>query len=343
MSSKKKKTTIYDIADKLDITASTVSRALNGNPTISKSTKKLVRETAEKMNYQTNSIAAALRQGKSYTVGIIIPNADRNFFASVIRGIEDVVNKSGYNIIICQSNDSYVKEEANINTLIRAQVDGILASYAKETIEFDHYKEVLEHDIPLVFFDRTNESLNVGSVVIDDFRGAYKATTHLIEQGYKRIVHFAGPKNVSIYKERRRGYVEAIREHGLPVDEKLIMQCGLQIEDGRKLAKKFLQSDELPDAIFSASDFSAVGAMEVFKNEDIAIPEQVAIVGFSNESFTSFVDPGLTTVDQHSIEMGNYAARQFLDIIEGKVSITRSTKTVLDPDLIVRGSSMRRK
>lgn len=342
MSSNKKETTIYDIADKLGVTAATVSRALNDNHTISDSTKQLVLETAKKMNYQPNSIAAALRNGKSYTVGIIVPSADRVFFSSIIRGIEDVVNKSGYNIIICQSNDSLEKEKANIKTLLGAQVDGILVSYAKETTNFDHYKEVIKRNVPLIFFDRTNESLNVESVVIDDYRGAFKATEHLIEQGCKRIVHFAGPKNVSIYKERRRGYIDALREYGLQVDEKLIIQCNLKLEDGQDLAKQLLQLDELPDAIFSASDFSAMGAMEVFKKEKIAIPDQIAIVGFSNEPFTSFVDPGLTTVDQHSVEMGNYAARLFLDSIEGKVSTTKSAKTVLDPDLIIRGSSMKK-
>lgn len=342
MSSNKKETTIYDIADELGVTAATVSRALNDNHTISDSTKKLVLKTAKKMNYQPNSIAAALRNGKSYTVGIIVPSADRNFFSSVIGGIEDVVNKSGYNIIICQSNDSVEKEKNNIKTLLGAQVDGILVSYAKETTNFDHYKEVIKRNVPLVFFDRTNRSLNVGSVVIDDYRGAFKATEHLIQQGCKRIVHFAGPKNVSIYKERRRGYIDSLQEYGLRVDDNLIIECNLKLEDGRNLAKQLLQLDELPDAIFSASDFSAMGAMEVFKKENVAIPDQIAIVGFSNEPFTSFVDPGLTTVDQHSVEMGNYAARLFLDSIEGKGSTSKSAKTVLDPDLIIRGSSMRK-
>src|SRR5699024_1214537 len=237
----KKETTIYDIADELGVTAATVSRALNDNQTISDSTKELVLETAKKMHYQPNSIAAALRNGKSNTVGIIVPSADRNFFSSVIGGIEDVVNKSGYNIIICQSNDSLEKEKASIKTLLGAQVDGILVSYAKETTNFDHYKEVIERNVPLVFFDRTNESLNVGSVVIDDYRGAFKATEHLINQGCKRIVHFAGPKNVSIYKERRRGYIDALQEHGIQVNKNRIIQCNLKLEDGRNLAKELLQ------------------------------------------------------------------------------------------------------
>lgn len=338
----KKKTTIYDIAKELNITASTVSRALNDHPNVKDSTKKLVREQAKKMNYQPNSIAAALRKGKSYTIGVIVPNTDRNFFASIIRGIEEVANDAGYNIIICQSNESVDKEIANISTLLEAQVDGILASYAKETTNFDHYKEIKKRDVPLILFDRVNEALDVGSVVIDDYLGAFKATEHLIEQGCKKIVHFSGPMNVNIYKERRRGYKEALRKHDIPVDEELVMESNLYLEDGYELAKKILQREELPDAIFSASDFSAMGAMEVLKKKGIAIPQQVAIVGFSNEQFTSFVDPGLSSVDQQSKQMGIYTARQFLDFTEGKISTSTPPKTVLNPELIIRGSSQKK-
>jgi LacI family transcriptional regulator len=342
MKNEKKKTTIYDIANELDITASTVSRALNDNPNVSSSTKKLVLETARKMNYQANSIAAALRKGKSNTIGVIVPSMDRNFFASVVRGIEDVVNDSGYNIIICQSNDSVEKEKANINTLLEAQVDGIIASYAKETTDFEHYREIKERNVPLILFDRVNDELGVGSVVIDDYLGAFKATEHLIEQGCKRIVHFSGPGNVSIYKERRRGYEEALQAHEIPVDKNLIIQSNLFLEDGYEMAEQLLKLDELPDGIFSASDFSAMGAMEIFKREGIAIPEQVSIVGFSNEQFTSFVDPGLTSIDQHSNQMGIYAARLFLDCLDDKISTSTPPKTVLNPDLIIRESSLKK-
>lgn len=337
-----KKTTIYDIAKELDITASTVSRALNDHPNVKDSTKQLVIEQAKKMNYQPNSIAAALRKGKSNIIGVIVPNADRNFFASVIRGIEEVANDAGYNILICQSNESVEKERSNISTLLEAQVDGILASYAKETTDFDHYQEIINRDVPLILFDRVNDNLDVGSVVVDDYLGAFKATEHLIEQGCRRIVHFSGPQNLNIYKERRRGYQEALEKHNIPVDEDLILQSNLLLEDGYELAKKLLEFDELPDAIFSASDFSAVGAMEVLKEQGIEIPDQVAIVGFSNEQFTSFVDPGLSTVDQQSKQMGMFTARLFLDYMDGKIATATAPKTVLNPELIIRGSSQKK-
>lgn len=343
---KKKKTTIHDIAEELDITASTVSRALKDHPRISDSTKKLVIKTAEKLNYQPNNIAAALRKGKSNIIGVIIPMADRNFFASVIRGIEEVVNKAGYRVIISQSNDSPEKEKQNITALLESQVDGILASYAKETTEFSHYEEIINRNVPLILFDRlheTLESLEVGSVVINDYLGAYKATEHLIDQGCKRIAHFSGYQQVSIYKERRRGYEEALRRNNIPIDESLIIESNLKLEAGRELGQEVLSWDELPDAIFSASDYGAVGAMEVLKKNGIRIPEDIAIVGFLNESFTSFVEPALTTVDQHGEKMGQISAQKFLDHMDNEKKNYTPSKTVLNPELIVRKSSLKNK
>lgn len=339
---KNKKTTIHDIAQKLDITASTVSRALQDNPRISDSTKKSVLKMAEKLNYQPNNIAAALRKGKSNIIGVIIPMADRTFFASVIRGVEDILNEAGYNIIISQSNDSTEKEKANITALLESQVDGILASYAKETTNFDHYKEISKRGVPLILFDRLHENLEplqAGAVVIDDYLGAYKATEHLIEQGCKRLAHFSGHQHVSIYKERRRGYEEALKRHNLPIDESMIFESNLRVDDGRQLGEKLIAMDPMPDGVFSASDFSAAGCMEVFKKHNIKIPQDIAVVGFSNEPFTSFIE--LTSVDQHSEEMGRFAAKLFLDQLEKEGSNHKQSKTVLNPELVVRKSSLR--
>jgi len=341
-----KKTTIHDIANELGVTASTVSRALQDHPRISDATKENVMKMADKLNYQPNSIAAALRKGKSNIIGVIIPMADRNFFASVIRGIEEIVNKSGYRVIISQSNDSPDQEKSNIKALLELQVDGILASYAKKTTDFTHYEEIGNQGVPLILFDRlheTLESLGVGSVVIDDYLGAYKATEHLIDQGCKRIAHFSGYQHVSIYKERRKGYEEALKRHDIPIDSKLIIESNLKLEAGRRLGKELLTWDRPPDAIFSASDYGAVGAMEILKKHHVAIPGDIAMVGFSNESFTSFLDPGLTTVDQHGEKMGQFAARLFLDQVEEDNDSQASSKTVLDPQLIVRKSSLKKK
>lgn len=341
---KKKKTTIHDIAKHLDITASTVSRALRNSSRISDKTIESVHKTAKKLNYQPNNIAAALRKGKSNVIGIIIPMADRNFFASIIRGIEEVVNDSGYNVIICQSNDSTEKEKSNINTLLESQVDCIMASYAKSTTDFNHYKEIIDREVPLILFDRLHESLeslDVDAVVIDDYMGAYKATQHLIDQGCRRIVHFSGPEHVSIYKERKRGYKEALIQNSIDVDESLILESDLKLQAGKEMTENILKWDQLPDAIFSSSDYSAIGAMEVLKSNQIKIPDQIAIVGFSNESFTSFVEPALSTVEQHSKKIGQYAANLFLDMVKKNKGDHTSTKTVLSPELIIRKSSLK--
>lgn len=338
----KKRTTIHDIAKKLDITASTVSRALKDHPRISDSTKELVLKTAKEMNYQPNSIAAALRRGTSNLIGVIIPNIDRNFFASVVRGVEDVLNDTNYNVIICQSYDSLEKEKSNIKALLEAQVDGIFASYAKETTEFSHYETIQKRGIPLILFDRMQDEFDVDAVVIDDYLGAYKATEHLIEQGCRRIVHFAGPENVSIYRDRRRGYEEALKKHHIPIQEDLILKSDLKLDSGKKLGEQISKWENLPDAIFSASDYAAMGAMKIFKKNNIKIPDDIAIVGFSNESFTSLIDPGLTSVDQHSKKMGQFTANLFLDTLKDKNKDHTPVRTVLNPELIIRSSSVKK-
>lgn len=335
------KATIHHIAKELNITASTVSRALNDHPKISQKTKKRVLEKAREMNYQPNNIAVALRSGRSNTVGVIVPVVNRNFFSSVIRGIEDVVNQSGYNVIICQTYDQMETEIKNLRSLKKLRVDGILVSYAKETTSFGHYEEMIKEGYPLIFFDRTDDSLDIGSVVIDDYLGSFRSCEHLIQQGFKRIAHFCGPQNVSIYRERKRGYLEALRKHGLPVNEAWIIDSELKYESGTQHAREILAMKERPDAIFSASDLSAMGAMIALKESGLSIPADMGFVGFSNEPFTSFVEPGLTSVEQHPLKMGQLAARIFLDQIESRDQSYTPTKMILKPELIIRGSSVR--
>ncbi len=337
----KEKVTIHDIAQKLNITASTVSRALNNHPRISEATKKAVLKAAKQANYQPNNIAAALRNGKSYIIGIVVPTIDRSFFASVARGIEEIANNANYNVMVCQTYDNYQKEVVTVNTLLNARVDGIIASLTKETTNFDHYKRVKEKGIPLILFDRATDELEASQVVIDDYVGAYKVVEHLIQQGSKRIAHFTSPKKISIYKERLRGYLDALRDYNIPFDETLVVESNMQLEGGRESMLKLLQLASPPDAVFSASDYGAMGAMQVLKEHNISIPQQVALAGFGNEPFTSFTDPTLTTLNQHSISMGNAAAEIFLEQIAAKNKIFIPQKTVLKPELIIRQSSLR--
>ena len=340
---KKEKSTIHDIARKLNITASTVSRALKDHPRISDATKKAVHRAAIKLNYQPNHIAAALRNGRSNILGIIVPTVDRSFFSSVVRGIEEIANGSHYNVMICQTYDNYEKEVANVEALLNARVDGIIASYGKETIDFEHFAKAKEKGIPLILFDRSNDELEVNHIVVDDFLGAYKATEHLIQQGCKRIAHFTNTRKISIFKERLRGYREALQNNGLPYDEELVIESNLQLEDGRQSMLQLLQLKEIPDAVFSASAFSTLGAMQVLKEKGIKIPDQMALVAFSSETFTSVTEPPITTVDQHSMQMGNAAAQIFLKEIHSVELKFIPQKIALKPELIIRGSSLRKK
>ncbi|MBF9255063.1 LacI family DNA-binding transcriptional regulator [Pontibacter sp. 172403-2] len=339
----KPKVTIQDIAAKLNITASTVSRALNNNPRISEATRKAVLKTAKQLDYQPNNIAAALRNGKSYIIGVIVPTADRSFFASVVRGIEEIANNLNYKVIICQSYDLYEKEVQTVDALLSARVDGIIASIAKTTNNFDHFKKAITQGMPLVLFDRTTDLLEVSQVVIDDYLGAYKIVDHLIQQGCRRIAHFTSPSQISIYKERFRGYTDALKAHDIPFEEELVVKSNMQLEDGRESMLQLLKLKQLPDAVFSASDYGAMGAMQVLKERKISIPAQIALAGFGNEPFTSFTDPTLTTIDQRSITMGNLVAELFFENYKAADKKFVPQKTVLKPELIIRNSTLRNK
>lgn len=337
------KVTINDIAAKLKINASTVSRALSNHTRISEATRRLVHKTAKELNYKPNNIAAALRIGKSHLIGVIVPTADRVFFSSVIRGIESIANSHHYSIIICHTYDDYEKEVATVGTLINARVDAIIASIAKSSVNKDHFQSAIDLGIPLVLFDRACEELNVNQVIIDDFQGAYDIVSHLIEQGCSRIAHFTRDANISIYRERLRGYKKALMDNQIPYDKKLVVESDLKLYDGRMSMKKLLKLTEKPDGIFSASDFAALGAMQVLKEMKLRIPEDVALAGFSNEPFTLYTDPSLTTVDQSSFYMGQIAAETVFKNSNAAENVEESPRrTILKPKLIVRESSLRR-
>lgn len=337
------KTTIYDIAKKLNVTPSTVSRALSDHPRISKKTKERVREIANALNYQQNSIAAALRSGRTKTLGVIVPTVNRTFFSSLIRGIEQVARAAGYNVMICQSNDDPTLEKDIINTLLGAQVDGIIASLAKSTNDYSHYEKLKLAETPLIMVDRVIDLSHTSTVVIDDFLGAYKAVEHLIEQGCSRIAHFGGALHLDIYKNRFQGYQRALLDNGIDYDENLVICSDLELRDGRTSMQALLKLPEPPDAILSASDYAAVGAMEVLQERGIKIPEEVALVGFMNELFTAFTAPKLSSINQQSEQMGQVAAQVFLEEIKLGTANFAHRKTVLTPDLVIRASSLKRK
>ena len=337
------KITIHDIAREINVTASTVSRALNGHSAISDSTKEAVHQIAKKLHYHPNRIASSLRLGKSKIIGVIIPSAEINFFGSVVHGIEKVASENDYNVLIYQSNELQDIEKKGVTTFLRSRVDGVIASIAKETTTLDHFKEIKRRGVPLVLFDRVNDDLSVPSVVVDDFKGAFNATQHLIDQGCNRIVHLAGPQHVSIFKQRLNGYKAALKKNGLPISEDCILIGKLTIESGYKCMMQLLGEGITLDGVFAVEDFTALGAMQAMKEAGKKMPDEIALIGFANEAFGEYITPSLSTVDQQTIKMGEKAAQLFFDLSkEGAFYKSKPKKLVLEPVLIYRNSSLRK-
>jgi LacI family transcriptional regulator len=339
---KKNKTTIKDIANVLNISTAAVSKALHNDSRISDKTKKAVRQVAENLNYQPNHLASALRSGKSKLIGVIVPKTNSNFFSSVIHNIEEGLNTEGYNIIITQSNESYKKECANIDALLFTQVDGIIASMANETVDLAHYEKIKAAGIPLITFDRGENDLNVDYIGIDDYNSSHIIVDHLVEQGCKRIAHIGGFKRTRIYNNRIRGYIDALKKHNLPLDKELLIESNLTKEDGRLKMQDLLNLENRPDAVYVAGDYAALGVLELIKEQNISIPDEIALVGFGNEPFTDMVSPKITSVNQHSYEIGRIAAKTFLEYKDQDQLNQTLKKNILEAELIVRASSKRK-
>lgn len=335
----KKKTTIKDIANVLNISAAAVSKALHNDSRISDKTKKAVKQVAENLNYQPNHLASALRSGKSKLVGVIVPRTNSHFFSSIIQKIEEVLNKKGYQIIITHSNESYQKECANIDTLLFTQVDGIIASMANETTDLSYFEKIKSKGIPLILFDRGENNLNVDYIGIDDYNSSMLIVSHLVSEGCKRIAHIGGFKHTRIYNNRIRGYIDALKKYNLPLDSELLTESGLTIEDGRKKMLQLLRLKDKPDAVYVAGDYAALGALQILKEKNIKVPEDIALVGFGNEPFTDMVTPRISSINQHSETIGKLAAETFLKHAKKKIVQQDLNKQILEATLIIRASS----
>lgn len=336
----KKKSTIKDIAAVLGLTPSAVSKALNNHPRISEKTKLAVQEVVEQLDYQPNYLSSALRKGKSNLVGVIIPRVNSHFFSSVMENIEKVLNLNGYSIIMTQSNELYAKECQEIDTLLKIQVDGIIASMANETTDLGYYEKIKSKGTELVMFDRGEEGLNVDYIGIDDYKSSHLVVDHLVSQNYQKIAHIAGFKHIRIYKERIRGYQDALEKWNLKTEDNWIVESNLRLEDGRQIMQQLLDAPERPDAVYVAGDIAALGALQVLLENNIKVPEEIALIGFSDEPFTSLTQPSISTVNQHSDQIGKLAAEAFLNRMNNPKN-TKINRIILEPELIIRQSSKR--
>jgi len=330
--------TIKDLAKELGISASTVSRALRDHPDISDATKKRVVEAAEKFHYQPNQLAQALQKKSSNTIGVIVPEIRHHFFSNVISGIEEIAYEHGYTIMVCQSNETLAREIINTQALIANRVAGLLIAISSETTRYDHLRSVLHQGVPIVQFDRVVEELPTSKVIVDDYKASYKAVSHLIESGYQRIGHLAGQEGIALNQHRYEGYRDALRDNGLELEEKFHLHGGYCEEDGRRGAERYLAMDELPEAILAINDPVAVGVFTKFKEVGVRIPDDVALVGFSDTPAAALIEPALTTTFQPAFKMGKTAVSLLLKQFEAEGEFVPET-VILNTRLLVRGSS----
>lgn len=340
----KKRVTIKDLAEKMNLSVSTISRAMHDHPSIGKKTKQEIRQMAKKLGYYPNSVASNLRRNRTFSIGIIVPRVDVHFHSLVISGIEEVAYQAGYSVSIYQTRDSLKREVAIVETLQKNMVEGVIACLALETEQSGHFASFGDFNVPVVFYDRVSDELDVNKVVIDDFESAFNATEHLVKQGCKRIAHISGKQTTGIFKSRLAGYKAALQKYDLPVDERLIVYTNdLSYDEGKDAANDFLKLKERPDGIFCANDYTAISAIQVFMKAGYKIPEDVAVIGFSNYPISRILEPALSSVDDRAFLMGKTAAKLLIRQIAEEDTGIASETIVLKTDLIIRDSSDRSK
>jgi LacI family transcriptional regulator len=338
-----KEVTIYDIAKKLNISAATVSRGLQDHPLVSKKTKKRIFDLAGEIGYRSNHFARNLRSQKTNTIGVIVPRLNSSFMSSVIAGVENVANEQGFSLIISQSSERAEKEAANARTMFNSRVDGLLVSLAYDITELNHFDPFFKKNTPIIFFDRVMEHEHSTSILIDNRQAAYNATQHLVEQGCKRLVHITAPPRQNVYKDRLRGFKDALADSKLKYKDEQTIITNLTQEAGAEAAKTILKMKPLPDGIFVANDSCAVGCMLALKRAGIRIPGDIAFVGFNNDPVSTVVEPNLTTIHYGGYEMGQVAARHLINHLNGTSPIDSTNTIILRSELVIRESSLKKK
>ena len=331
--------TIKDIANKMGIHFTTVSKALRNHPDISQKTKDKILAVAKEMDYHPNTVAQSFKRRKSNTIGVIVPQIENDFFSSIISGIEEIIYDAGFTLMICQSNESYKREVLHMSTLISNQVAGVLVAISKETSSSEHFETLKRRGINYILFDRILDNFKANSVIADDYKGAFEIVDHLIKAGHRKIAHFAGPKDLSVGRNRKNGYLDALKKHNIEIDEDLIMHDGFSQVHGENSFKHLMKLNKKPDAIFCVNDIVAYGAYKPIKSYGFHIPDDIAIAGFGNNMLSDFVDPPLTTVNQSPYVIGRNAAKMILkQILKGSNTTTPETK-IINTELIIRKST----
>lgn len=336
--------TIKDIAKALNLSTSTVSRALNGSHEIGAETKKLVLEYAEKINYRPNPIALSLKEQKSHSIGVVVCEVANNYFSQAINGIESIAYNSGYHVIITQTHESAQRELANVQHLLSRQVDGLLVSLSAETVDTAIYEDLYQKGFPIVFFDRIPPHIKTDRVTIDNYGGAYRVTESLIKSGFKKIAHLTSNSNLLISQERFKGFKAALDQHGINFSPVYFKQCnhgGMLLKEMETAVEELMTLPVPPDAIFSTNDRLTTGCIPILKTLGFKIPDQVALAGFSNSDVAESFDPPLTVVRQPAFQMGQMATELLIKTIERKQTTETHITEVLDAELICRESSFR--
>jgi len=335
--------TIKDIAKQLGVSVATVSRALRDLPDIHPDTKKMVLDLAKELDYQPNVLASSLVKSKTKTLGLIVPDLGYYFFSTVVKAVEDAAIAAGYSLLIAQTQESFERELTNIQNLSRSQVEGIIISLSRETVNFDHLTRLQRRGIPLVFFDRDSDEIDASKVMVDNEQSAYEAVKHLIENGCKRIAFLAGPINVSVSNQRRLGYLRALEEAGIQADANLIIHSDYFQDSAISKTHQLMKEVNRPDGILVVSDRLAIGVLIALRELNISVPDEVKMVSFNNEPICSLISPTISSISQPLEEIGRLSVELLLEQIEHKTDNPVPRVEVLKTKLIVRESSARKK
>ena len=329
---------LKDLAQRLGVSISTVSRALKDSPEIGVQTRERIKRMAKELNYRPNPFAISLLKNQPRIIGIIVPDLVTHFYSSIISGISAIARENGYSVVITSSYEQYELEKQCVEDLTNIRVEGIIACISQETTDYAHFEQLVEKNVPLVFFDRVCLRDRCSCVVVDNDLSAKTATEHLLGSGSKRIGFVGGPNHLEIVRQRKHGYLEALRNGGLPIEKELVVCRSLNYEEGRVATRKLLLLDERPDAILAMNDSMAFAAMKEIKSFGLRIPQDVALVGYTDEMHSNYVEPALTAVTHQTYRMGTEACRLLLDDIQG-MSVLR--EVVVPTRLVIRGSSVK--